>query len=129
MPSRRGSLIGVGVLAGAFAVLLALGVPWARAQAAKPKTVTLKIEGQGAMKGMVCDGCKRAVESALTKLEGVSKVEVRLKEGTCAVQYDRRKVREADLQRAVESTKMFKAQVLEGPKWWRLARYLPPGKG
>jgi len=126
--SQKGRLFGIAVVAVAFAVFLALGVPWARAQAAKPKTVTLKIEGQGTMKGMVCDGCKRAVESALTKVDGVSKVEVDLKEGKCAVQYDRRKVRETDLQQAVESTKMFRARVLEGPKWWHLARYLPTGK-
>jgi copper chaperone len=38
--------------------------------------------------GMTCPSCTRHVNAALAELDGVSKVEVRLREGKVLVQYD-----------------------------------------
>jgi len=46
------------------------------------KTVELKVEG------MTCDGCVRAVESVLTRLEGVEAAHVSLEEGRARVPCD-----------------------------------------
>ncbi|WP_270179813.1 copper chaperone CopZ [Alkalihalobacillus sp. CinArs1] len=57
---------------------------------------TIKIEG------MTCNHCKSAVETALTELEGVSGVEVDLKQGKADVSYDSAKVTVSDMNEAVE---------------------------
>ena len=116
--SRKRNTVLLLLFLGLVGLVLILGVP--RIQAAKMRTVTFKIEGQGIMKGMVCDVCRHTVQSALTKVDGVSKVDVNLKEGKCTVKFDKGKVKVADLQQAVENTKVFKARVLEEQKWWRL---------
>ncbi|MGK3988219.1 heavy-metal-associated domain-containing protein [Sorangium sp. So ce136] len=38
--------------------------------------------------GMSCPSCIRHIDSALRELDGVGKVDVRLREGTVAVQHD-----------------------------------------
>ena len=38
--------------------------------------------------GMTCGSCVRHVDQALTKVEGVTRVEVRLREGQVRVQHD-----------------------------------------
>jgi copper chaperone len=38
--------------------------------------------------GMTCPSCVRHVDAALAELDGVAKVEVRLREGKVLVQYD-----------------------------------------
>ena len=57
---------------------------------------TLKIEG------MTCDHCKAAVTNALTELDGVSEVDVNVKEGTAKVSYDSRSVSVSEMNEAVE---------------------------
>jgi len=42
--------------------------------------------------GMTCPSCVRHVNSALTDLDGVGKVEVRLRDGKVVVQYDPERV-------------------------------------
>ena len=56
----------------------------------------LKIEG------MTCDHCKAAVTNALTELDGVSEVDVNVKEGTAKVSYDSRSVSVSEMNEAVE---------------------------
>lgn len=72
--------------------------------------VILTIQGKGEMKGMVCEGCKRTVERVLKEVEGVSRVEVDLKQQEARVEFDPEKTGVDDLIRAVEETKMFTAR-------------------
>ncbi|MDA2926596.1 heavy-metal-associated domain-containing protein [Acidobacteria bacterium AH-259-G07] len=76
-----------------------------------PGKVVLTIEGKGEIKGMVCAGCKRTVENALKKVEGVHQVAVDLKEQEARVEFDPERVKEKDLIKAVEETKIFTAKV------------------
>ena len=105
---------------GLAVLLLIYSVPQLQAQSAKTKKVTFKIGGQinaqGALKGMMCDGCKRLVQNALEKVDGVLKVDVILQENKCTVEFDPRKVKVEDLQRAVAETKVFIAQPVKPSK-------------
>lgn len=64
--------------------------PHARALApalkATPQTVTLEV------KGMTCGGCVLSTRKVLTRLPGVTKVDVSYEKGTAVVTYDPRKV-------------------------------------
>ncbi|EMI11230.1 copper ion binding protein [Anoxybacillus gonensis] len=59
-------------------------------------TITLQVQG------MTCGHCKAAVTSALEQLDGVSRVEVHLQEGTVDVDYDETKVSVEKLKEAIE---------------------------
>ncbi|GAC90487.1 copper-ion-binding protein [Anoxybacillus flavithermus NBRC 109594] len=59
-------------------------------------TITLQVQG------MTCGHCKAAVKSALEQLDGVSRVEVHLQEGTVDVEYDETKVSVEKLKEAIE---------------------------
>lgn len=54
------------------------------------------------IKGMTCNHCKMAVEGALTELDGVSGVEVNVKQGKADVSYDSSKVTVSEMSEAVE---------------------------
>ncbi|MCA0986541.1 copper chaperone CopZ [Guptibacillus algicola] len=54
------------------------------------------------IKGMTCNHCKTAVESALTELNGVSRVEVDVAKGKAEVSYEASKVSVSDMNEAVE---------------------------
>lgn len=59
-------------------------------------TITLQVQG------MTCGHCKAAVTNALQDLDGVSRVEVHLQEGTVNVDYDETKVSIEKLKEAIE---------------------------
>lgn len=59
-------------------------------------TITLQVQG------MTCGHCKAAVTNALQALDGVSRVEVHLQEGTVDVEYDETKVSIEKLKEAIE---------------------------
>ena len=59
-------------------------------------TITLQVQG------MTCGHCKAAVTNALQALDGVSRVEVHLQEGTVNVEYDETKVSVEKLKEAIE---------------------------
>ncbi|AKU27448.1 copper-binding protein [Geobacillus sp. LC300] len=59
-------------------------------------TITLQVQG------MTCGHCKAAVTNALQALDGVSRVEVHLQEGTVDVDYDETKVSVEKLKEAIE---------------------------
>ncbi|ANB61873.1 copper chaperone CopZ [Anoxybacillus amylolyticus] len=59
-------------------------------------TITLRVQG------MTCGHCKAAVTNALQELDGVSRVEVHLQEGTVDVDYDETKVSVEKLKEAIE---------------------------
>ncbi|AKM18182.1 Copper chaperone CopZ [Geobacillus sp. 12AMOR1] len=59
-------------------------------------TITLQVQG------MTCGHCKAAVTNALQALDGVSRVEVHLQEGTVDVEYDETKVSVEKLKEAIE---------------------------
>jgi len=59
-------------------------------------TITLQVQG------MTCGHCKAAVTNALQELDGVSRVEVHLQEGTVDVDYDETKVSVEKLKEAIE---------------------------
>ncbi|MBB5355278.1 copper chaperone [Anoxybacillus mongoliensis] len=59
-------------------------------------TITLQVQG------MTCGHCKAAVTNALQELDGVSRVEVHLQEGTVDVEYDETKVSVDKLKEAIE---------------------------
>ena len=59
-------------------------------------TVTLQVQG------MTCGHCKAAVTNALQALDGVSRVEVHLQEGTVDVEYDETKVSVEKLKEVIE---------------------------
>ncbi|EMT46462.1 copper chaperone CopZ [Anoxybacillus flavithermus] len=58
--------------------------------------ITLQVQG------MTCGHCKAAVTNALQELDGVSRVEVHLQEGTVDVDYDETKVSVEKLKEAIE---------------------------
>lgn len=58
--------------------------------------LTLNVEG------MSCEHCKRAVETALQKLDGVEKAEVNLAANTVSVTYDGSKVTTAQMKEALK---------------------------
>lgn len=58
--------------------------------------VTLKVEG------MSCAHCKKAVETAVGALPGVSKTEAIVDQGKVNVSYDASKVRLEDIKKAIE---------------------------
>ncbi|WP_031404965.1 copper chaperone CopZ [Geobacillus vulcani] len=59
-------------------------------------TITLQVQG------MTCGHCKAAVTNALQALDGVSRVEVHLQDGTVDVEYDETKVSVEKLKEAIE---------------------------
>ncbi|BBW96992.1 copper chaperone CopZ [Geobacillus sp. FSL W8-0032] len=59
-------------------------------------TITLQVQG------MTCGHCQAAVTNALQALDGVSRVEVHLQEGTVDVEYDETKVSVEKLKEAIE---------------------------
>lgn len=60
------------------------------------KEVFIKVEG------MMCDGCKSAVEKACKGRSGVQNVKVDLQAGTAAVTYDETAVSAEGLRAAIE---------------------------
>ncbi|MBN8210123.1 copper chaperone CopZ [Bacillus sp. NTK071] len=54
------------------------------------------------IEGMTCNHCKKAVETALTELNGVSGVEVDVEKGKADVSYDSSKVTVSEMSEAVE---------------------------
>ncbi len=51
--------------------------------------------------GMTCAMCAKAIEKALTQVQGVSTAEVNLGKETASVEYDRSRVKLSDLERAI----------------------------
>lgn len=62
----------------------------------QPKEVTLKVEG------MNCKHCQKAVEDALSKLEGVKDVQIDLEQGTARVKYNPIEVGLQEFKEAIE---------------------------
>ncbi len=60
------------------------------------ETITLIVEG------MTCNHCVKAVEGSVGKLEGVSKVNVHLENGTVDVELDSSKVSKKAVKDAIE---------------------------
>ncbi|MDA3129415.1 copper chaperone CopZ [Aliibacillus thermotolerans] len=60
------------------------------------KTETIQV------KGMSCDHCVKAVEGSVSKLSGVSKVNVNLSEGTVTVSYDERKTSHEEIVETID---------------------------
>jgi copper chaperone len=54
------------------------------------------------VKGMTCDACQSAVTNALNELDGVTSVEINLKEGKAGVSYDPSKITFDQMKKAVE---------------------------
>ncbi len=52
--------------------------------------------------GMTCQHCKKAVETALSNLQGVNRVEVDLEKGNVIVDYDEEVVTLGDIRVAIE---------------------------
>lgn len=52
--------------------------------------------------GMMCQHCKKAVETALSNLQGVNRVEVDLEKGNVIVNYDEEVVTLGDIRVAIE---------------------------
>ncbi len=59
------------------------------------KVITLKVGG------MTCSHCEKRVHDAISKIEGVSKAEVNLKDGLATVEYDPEKTDEGEIKSAV----------------------------
>lgn len=60
------------------------------------KQITLDV------KGMTCGHCEKAVNGALTDLDGIDKVEVNLETGKVDVSYDAAKVDHDKMKEAIE---------------------------
>ena len=79
-----------------------------RAAVSESTTATLTLQ----VTGMTWGGCVSTVQTALEGLDGVSKADVSLEEGTAIVTYDKDKVNEIQLVEAVSnSNPMFEASV------------------
>lgn len=71
---------------------------------ATTETSTANVEGETvilSVSNMTCNGCVKAVTSALVKTDGVSNAVVSLDDGTAKVTYDKEKVKTDDLINAV----------------------------
>ena len=60
------------------------------------KTITIGVDG------MTCSGCVASVKRVLEDIEGVSKADVSLENRRATVEYDERKVEQAQLRSAIE---------------------------
>ena len=58
--------------------------------------------------GMTCAMCAKAIEKALTQVQGVSGAEVNLGKETASVEYDQSRVKLADLEAAVRDAGIWR---------------------
>lgn len=54
------------------------------------------------VEGMACEHCVHAVKTAVSKLQGVGSVDVDLNAKTAAVEYDKEKVTDGEIRKAIE---------------------------
>ena len=66
------------------------------------KKGVINVEKVIGVNGMTCGNCKKAVEVALTNLEGVKEVTVDLDEGNVTVNYDENVVTLGDIRTEIE---------------------------
>ena len=66
------------------------------------KKGVINVEKVIGVNGMTCGNCKKAVEDALTNLEGVKEVTVDLDEGNVTVNYDENVVTLGDIRTEIE---------------------------
>ncbi len=81
-------------------------------------TVALASETKKAIlgvKGMTCAGCVYAVKSNVKKIEGISSVDVDLKEGKATIEYDPERVSPEDLAKVINKLG-FEASVPKAEK-------------
>lgn len=62
----------------------------------RPREAALKVEG------MSCNHCKKAVEDALRKLDGVQDVQVKLEEGLVIIKYNPLEVGLPEFRKAIQ---------------------------
>ncbi|ADB42698.1 mercuric transport protein MerTP [Spirosoma linguale] len=56
------------------------------------------------IKGMSCEGCEQHIKQEVTKIKGVSAVDVSYQKGAATVKYDSKKTSLADIKKAVDAT-------------------------
>ncbi|GAB4053434.1 mercuric transport protein MerTP [Spirosoma litoris] len=56
------------------------------------------------IKGMSCEGCEHHIKQEVTKIKGVSAVDVSYQKGAATVKYDSKKTSLADIKKAVDAT-------------------------
>ncbi|XWW48638.1 mercuric transport protein MerTP (plasmid) [Fibrella sp. USSR17] len=56
------------------------------------------------IKGMSCEGCEHHIKQEVTKIKGVSAVDVSYQKGAATVKYDNKKTSLADIKKAVDAT-------------------------
>ncbi|MBN8820857.1 MAG: mercuric transport protein MerTP [Spirosoma sp.] len=56
------------------------------------------------IKGMSCEGCEQHIKQEVTKVKGVSAVDVSYQKGAATVKYDSKKTSLADIKKAVDAT-------------------------
>ncbi|WP_461152168.1 mercuric transport protein MerTP, partial [Spirosoma pulveris] len=56
------------------------------------------------IKGMSCEGCEHHIKQEVTKIKGVSAVDVSYQKGAATVKYDSKKTSIADIKKAVDAT-------------------------
>jgi len=56
------------------------------------------------IKGMSCEGCEHHIKQEVTKIKGVSAVDVSYQKGAATVKYDSKKTSLADIKKAVDGT-------------------------
>ncbi|PRY34929.1 copper chaperone CopZ [Spirosoma oryzae] len=56
------------------------------------------------IKGMSCESCEHHIKQEITKIKGVSTVNVSYQKGAATVKYDSKKISLADIKKAVDST-------------------------
>lgn len=78
----------------------------------RPKTAAVELRLSGLKD---CDGCKMEVRDALSKVSGVSKVEMANDRTRCTVRYNTDKTKVSDLIAAVRSAGDFDARDVKTP--------------
>ncbi|GAB3788104.1 hypothetical protein GCM10028818_54200 [Spirosoma horti] len=56
------------------------------------------------IKGMSCEGCEHHIKQEVTKIKGVSAVDVSYQKGAATVKFDSKKTSLADIKKAVDAT-------------------------
>ena len=56
------------------------------------------------IKGMSCEGCEHHIKQEVTKIKGISAVDVSYQKGAATVKYDSKKTSLADIKKAVDAT-------------------------
>ena len=87
-----------------FPFLLKLAVPGKESSDLATRAGGTQQVAYVTIKGMSCEGCEHHIKQEVTKIKGVSAVDVSYQKGAATVKYDSKKTSLADIKKAVDAT-------------------------